>query len=177
MADDPDARIAQLEAELRQTRDEKTALAAKLADAREQQAAAAEILRMVASSRFDLTGVLDALATRAYQLCGGSSGRLYLADGDVLRVMASVADSNEMLNLVRSVAPVGLETPLSLQSAIGRSVIESRPIHIEDAHSEQARAEYPQLVTGGVSARTRLHVPLQRDGQAIGALVGHAAFR
>src|SRR4051812_20526367 len=116
MAEDRDTRIAQLEAELAAARNREAALHTELADAREQQAATAEILRMVASSRFDLTGVLDALATRAYQLCGGSSGRVYLADGDVLRFTVSVADSDELLNMLRSVAPLRLETPLSLQS-------------------------------------------------------------
>ena len=97
-------------------------------------------------------------------------GRVYLADGDVLRIVASVADSDEMLTVVRSVAPIGYETEFSTRSIVGRTVIEGRPIHVEDAHSDQVLAQFPDIRTGGVTPRTRLHVPLRRDGVGIGAL-------
>jgi signal transduction histidine kinase len=170
MADDRDARIAQLQAEVASLRDENRALLAANGQARDEQTATSEILRMVASSRFDLSGVLNRLADRAYRLCGASSARLYLVDGDVLRIVASVADSDEMLTMVRSVAPVGYETERSMRSMVGRAVIEGRPIHVEDAHSDQVMTEFPTTVTGGVTARTRLHVPLRRDGVGIGVL-------
>ena len=176
MADDA-AMVEQLRAELQQLRDlygaaqaEVVVLTADRDAALEQQTATAEILRMVASSRVDLLGVLNGLAERAYRLCGASTARIYLADGDVLRIVASVADSDEMLTVARSLAPVGSEREFSMRSLIGRTVIEGRPIHVEDAHSDQVRAEYPEIVTGGVSPRTRLHVPLTRDGVGIGAL-------
>ena len=59
MADDA-ATVEQLRAELRQVREENAALAAELADSREQQTAAAEILRALAGSPTDLQAVLDA---------------------------------------------------------------------------------------------------------------------
>jgi GAF domain-containing protein len=170
MADDRDANIAQLEAEVARLRDENRTLLAANGRARDEHRATAEILRIVASSRFDLSDVLNGLAERAYHLCGASSARVYLADGDVLRIVASVADSDEMLTVVRSVAPIGYETEFSTRSIVGRTVIEGRPIHVEDAHSEQVLAQFPDIRTGGVTPRTRLHVPLRRDGVGIGAL-------
>ncbi|MFN8637028.1 MAG: GAF domain-containing protein [Chloroflexota bacterium] len=177
MADDATAAVARLEAELRElrrqydvSRDENAALSSELAEAREQQTATSEILRMVASSRVDLFGVLDGLAERAIRLCGASSARLYLVDGDALRIVASVAGSDEVRAIVREIAPVGFVTKLSVRSPTGRAALECRPIQIEDAHSAASQAEFPVMVTGGTSARTRLHVPLQRDGAALGVL-------
>src|SRR4051812_20066630 len=99
MGDDA-ATVEQLRAELRQTRERHAAEVASLrADAQrrdaelktahEQQAATADILRSIASSRFALSNVLNELAERAYRLCRGSSARVYHLDGDVLRIVAS----------------------------------------------------------------------------------------
>src|SRR4051812_14547542 len=113
-AEGADAAVEQLQAELRQLReryaasqeeaaglrDENRSLATAHGQAREEQAATAEILQMVASSRFDLSGVLNGLAERAYRLCGASSARVYLVDGKVLRMVASVAESDAMLTML-----------------------------------------------------------------------------
>src|SRR5689334_1938414 len=93
MADDRDARIAQLEAENAALREREAEFDAASHRLREQQAATADILRMIATSQVDLSRVLGGLAGRAYRLCGASSARVYLVDGDVLRIVASSARS------------------------------------------------------------------------------------
>src|SRR5688572_13230502 len=99
MADDRDARIAQLEEELRQARGEIGALRAEnagLADdmehlrpaltaAMEQQTATADILRVIASSPTDLRAVLDAVAEDAARLCDGDLSVIYRPDGEGYR--------------------------------------------------------------------------------------------
>jgi hypothetical protein len=111
MADDRDARIAQLEAEFRQreaeVRDahaeidtlrqrevshvgEAESRDAALAEAQEQQAATAEILRVIASSPTDLTSVLDSIIRSAAQLTAADYSTILQAERGVLRVKASL---------------------------------------------------------------------------------------
>ena len=76
MADDPYARIAELEAELRQ--------------AREQQAATDDILRVISGSTADLQVVLHAVATNAARLCEASDAQIFQVEGELYRKVASL---------------------------------------------------------------------------------------
>ncbi|MEA3059456.1 MAG: hypothetical protein QOE50_868, partial [Sphingomonadales bacterium] len=53
----------------------------ELADALEQQKAAAEILRIISSSPGDLKAVFNAILTNATRLCHAKFGNLWLHDG------------------------------------------------------------------------------------------------
>src|SRR5687767_7388722 len=104
MADDPYARIKELEAENAALRQGETGLAAEnLAqrdrinlltserdEALEQQTATAEILRTIASSRKNAQPVLDAVVQSALQLSNSQHAMLGLREGDLLRVAALV---------------------------------------------------------------------------------------
>ena len=88
MADDRDARIAELEAELRQARDENAALRTResalvgdvayrdraLGEALEQQTATAEVLRVIASSPDRLPARPGRYWESAARLCDASDG-------------------------------------------------------------------------------------------------------
>src|SRR5947199_10343136 len=76
MADDPYARIAELEAENAALREREATLTHEverlhpaLAESLEQQTATAEILRVIASTPTDLQMVLDTIAASAATLC------------------------------------------------------------------------------------------------------------
>src|SRR3954451_22711912 len=93
MADDT-ATVQELQAELQRLRERDTASRAEIAALQaenatlgQEQTATAEVLRVIASSQADLTPVFDAVAERAYRLCGGSSARIYLVDGDTCRIV------------------------------------------------------------------------------------------
>jgi two-component system, NtrC family, sensor kinase len=91
MADERDARIAQLEAELAAVRADRDALAGEvhrlrpaLAEALEQQTATAEVLRVIASSPTNLKSVLDATVASALRVLDVDVAIISQPQGDQL---------------------------------------------------------------------------------------------
>jgi signal transduction histidine kinase len=168
MADDRDARMAQLEAEVRQLRErhaeEIERHKRELAESLEQQTATAEVLRIISQSPTDLQLVLDAITGKAARLSASEVARVWRLDGESLQV-ASVHGST-----LPSLA-VGAEVPLSHGSALARAVLERRTVHIHDAavvSAEELPITRAFQRTGGT--RTFLAVPLLQEGKAIGVL-------
>jgi GAF domain-containing protein/CheY-like chemotaxis protein len=133
-----------------------------LTGALEQQAATAEILRVMSSSPTDLRPVFDAMARSAGRLCEAHDARVHLVEGDVLRMAAALGP-----------APVGgavgeFSFPLSRGSVNGRAIIERRVVHLADLQSEAE--EFPAAIGLPRGQRTSLAVPLLREGTAIGTI-------
>src|SRR5262249_20197395 len=61
----------------------------ELAEAREQQAAAAENLRVISGSPAELASVFQAVLANAVRLCEAKFGNLYLNEGGAVRLVAS----------------------------------------------------------------------------------------
>ena len=64
-------------------------LARELKEAREQQAATADVLKVISGSAFDLNLVLEALIESATRLCGASRGHILQFNGEFLILAAS----------------------------------------------------------------------------------------
>jgi len=165
MADDRDARIAQLEAE-------NAVLRRTLAESVEQQTALIDVLRVIASSPTEIQRVLDAIAETAARLCDAKNVGIWRVDGDELERVA---------NLLGQAGPVplGIRIPLDRAVYSGRAVIEQRAVHIEDIttirdieYPISARLNRELAERGGrvIEVRTLLALPLLREGTAIGAL-------
>src|SRR5678810_258184 len=60
-------------------------LQSELTEAREQQTATSEILRVISQSPTDVQPVFDTIVRSAVQLCNGVFSSLYLFDDDLLR--------------------------------------------------------------------------------------------
>jgi GAF domain-containing protein len=171
MGDDA-ATVEQLRAELRQARDEidslrqrEAAHVGELADAREQQSASAEVLRIIATSSTDLPSVLATLTDRAYQVVDAYGASIWEVFGDGIRSHARRTRHGPLPNQ---------PTPRSIRrdSVLGRAILDRRPVHVEDALAE-AGAEFPdgRWLRDEISWRTGLAVPLLREGTAIGTLM------
>src|SRR5215204_2710656 len=97
MADDRDARIARLEAEVAALREREAGAVlradraeADRTEALEQQTATAEILRVIASSPTQLDAILSTIARSAARLCESEDVQIELVQGDAFVTKATV---------------------------------------------------------------------------------------
>jgi signal transduction histidine kinase/DNA-binding response OmpR family regulator len=164
MADDRDARIAQLEAELRQSRAENATLRLALTDADAREAALADVLGAIAVSPTDLYAVLTIIAQTAARLCDAADAQIFRIDGDVVRRAASYGSLSTLsMSEVR---------PLSRNWVTGRSMIDRCTIHVPDL-AAMPETEYPlgKTLQRRHGHRTTLATPLLVAGGPIGAIL------
>jgi two-component system, NtrC family, sensor kinase len=132
----------------------------ELTESRDQQAATAEILRVISSSPTDPERVFAEIAASAARLCDAYDAViLRVAGDDVLRVVAH-----------HGPIPPADTLPLTRGVVTGRAVLDRRTIQVPDLRAESD--EYPE---GSDRARrigyhTILAVPLIRSGEAIGTI-------
>ena len=86
-----------------------SALTRERAEAREQQTATSEVLRVISGSPGELQPVFGALLNNAIRLCGAKFGMLYLCEGDALRIMAA-----------HNLPPAFAEVPRRVDSVLSR---------------------------------------------------------
>jgi class 3 adenylate cyclase len=134
-----------------------------LTEALEQQTASAEVLGVISASPGELEPVFQTILQNATRLCEAQNTFIFLRDGEVCRVVARHGFSPEFLKFTEE-HPI----PIDRGSAVGRTAIESRIVHIPDVLGD---AEYsrrgPQEVGG---YRAVLGAPLLRDGCSVGVL-------
>ena len=191
MADDRDARIAQLETEVAASREREASAQARetafvdraeraeaaLATALEQQSATTEVLRVIASSPSSLDTVLQTILDAACRLCDAEHGLLYqhrerdgkLASRSVRGVFREYRERRS-----RGVPFDFDDSPgvtFSYASVTGRAMLDRRSIVVDDL-IEQVR--FPESRDNcemlGRPYRSVLCVPLLLRGDPIGAV-------
>ncbi len=137
---------------------------AELREAREQQAAVSDILRVMSGARSHVMPVLQVVAKHAMRLCRSRDARVWLVEGDRSKYVAGCGD----------IAPVneGDTMPITRGSSQGRAMLDRKPVHISDA-ATVSPDEFPvvrkmQRLHGH---RTVLAVPLMREKHVLGAIV------
>jgi len=133
------------------------------AEAREQQAAAAEILRLIASSPDDAQPVFDAIAMNALRLCDAEGAVVVRYDGALLHVAAHHNVSPEAVDRLERQYPL----PPDHHLPMGRAVLDRAVVHVPDL---QAADEFSGSVARQFGRRSHVSIPLLHQGRAIGAI-------
>jgi signal transduction histidine kinase len=136
---------------------------AELSETLEQQTATADILKVISSSPTDTQPVFHAIAKTCQRLFRGKSVGLALLVEGQIKPAARIGEDGETMQ-----PPPPF--PVDRGSVPGRTVLESRVVHVPDY--EAAAEEFPRIHELGISVghKSGLYVPLLQNGKAIGSL-------
>jgi GAF domain-containing protein len=144
----------------------------ELTEAREQQVATSEILRVISSSPGELEQVFKAILENATRICEAKFGMLYLWEGEGQYSVAALHGAPPRLAEERRRGVVIRPAP---GSALGRIARTKHAVHIADSRAEKHYIDVPPTFTppgitiyGG--ARTQLGVPMLKEDQLIGVI-------
>src|SRR5215813_11645416 len=138
----------------------------ELAEGREQQAATAEILKVISSSPTDLASVMATVAYNAAHVCGASDAQVYRVDDGALRIVASHGE----VGATASARARGL--PLTRGTVTGRAFLDRQSIHVLDV-AAVLETEFPDAVSyqKELGFRTALATPLLSKNVPIGVIL------
>ena len=133
-----------------------------LSESLQQQTATADVLKVISRSAFDLQTVLDTLVESALHLCDADEGTIFQPRDDAYHLTASCGLSPPRKEFLESCS-----FQPGTGSTIGRVLLEGNTVHIEDSQTDPNYRFQDHLET----VRTRLGVPLLREGAPIGVFV------
>jgi hypothetical protein len=146
-------------------------LTRELAEAREREAATAEVLKVISSTPGELEPVFKAMLENAVRICGAKFGNLFLCEGDAFRAVAFHGAPRAYVE-ERQRNPVVRPGPAT---GLGRAMTTKRPVQIPDIQNYEPDSFAPG--TTGVKfvrltgARTVLTVPMLKESELVGAIV------
>lgn len=136
-----------------------------------EQAAANEVLRVMAASRADSQPVFDTIAHKAAELCDGDRCAVFGFDGQYIHIRAHHLWDEEGLAAFKAMYPRRPGDP----SVVAMCVARRRVVHVPDSDAP-ARTDadpVPQdslQLTRKLALRAVVAVPMLRDGEPIGAI-------
>ena len=159
-------RVREPRAELKKELEARTR---EVSEAREQQAATAEVLQVISSSPGKLEPVFETILANATRLCEAKFGNLFLLENDAFRAVAMHGPSRLVEWMQRQ--PV-FELRDHPRVPLARVVINKEVLQISDFRADQAYIERDPRIVAIVEAgaRSLLAVPMIKEGKLIGAI-------
>lgn len=135
----------------------------ELNEAREQQSATSEVLKVIARSPDNLQPVFQTVAESAVRLCGADRAFIFRFDGEVLRSVVSYNAPPELEKVTR-------ENPIApgRGSGAGRAAFERKTIQIPDIMIDP---EYTYKSKDAAPIRTVLSVPILKGDHLLGVIL------
>jgi signal transduction histidine kinase/putative methionine-R-sulfoxide reductase with GAF domain len=142
-------------------------LECELAEAREQQAATHQLLRVMGRAHADPQQVFEAIAYNAVQLCAAKHASIWLFDGRILRAVATHNVSSERQRLIE-------DNPIvpGRDSAVGRAALGRCTVHIADARADPELTYWTYKIPSDPT-RTVLVTPMLNGPTLLGAIFIH----
>jgi two-component system, NtrC family, sensor kinase len=136
-------------------------LTRELHEAQEQQAATAEVLKIISTSPTELQSVLEVVARSAARFCEADDVTIFELDGQDLRTAAHWG-----------VVPqeIGVRFPCTRGSVNGRTAIDRKPVHVIDLQAEAEEFPEGSAFARRFGHRTIAGIPLLREGVTIGTI-------
>ena len=144
----------------------------ELAEAREQQAATSEVLRVISSSPGELEPVFKAMLANAVRICEAKFGSLFLREGDGFRNVCNIGGRSGYTDWYEREPMIVLRDHhqhIPLARVAGSKAV----IHVPDLAAEQAYIEHdPRMVAlvESAGARSLLAVPMLKENELVGAI-------
>ena len=141
----------------------------ELSEAREQQAATAEVLQVISSSPGKLEHVFETILANATRLCEAKFGNLFLLENDAFRAVAMHGPSRLIEWLKQQ--PL-FELRDHSRVPIARVAITKEVLQVPDFRADQSYIERDARIVAIVEAggRSLLAVPMLKEGKLIGVI-------
>ena len=141
----------------------------ELSEAREQQAATAEVLQVISSSPGKLEHVFETILANATRLCEAKFGNLFLLENDAFRAVAMHGPSRLIEWLKQQPLFELRDHP---RVPIARVAITKEVLQVPDFRADQSYIERDARIVAIVEAggRSLLAVPMLKEGKLIGVI-------
>jgi len=143
-------------------------------EALERQTATSDVLKVIGRSAFDLDHVLQVVVQSSADLAHADGCLLWRVEGEGIRLVAGVGiRTNDLMESLRARGGfVSLRTENTGMTNLVRALATGQPVQLVDTLAQPDLDEATRkIIEEGRGPRTRLTVPLLRDGAPIGVLV------